>query len=192
MSDIQSVTLQESSASSSAMSGPSREDPGTVVSLPSRGSFSLVSINVSEKTGVRKHPVERATLIPGLGIEGDAHAGLIENRQVSLLAMEEIEGAGSRLAESGCGLAGDVLTLSPGDFAENFTTRGLALHLLPLGTRIHIGPAVLEVSKIGKECHAACEIRRLVGDCVMPRRGIFVRVIEGGEVGREDIGHYSF
>lgn len=194
MSSIQSVIPQESGASSPALSvsASPREDRSPPDALPSEGSFAIVSINVSEKTGVRKHPVERATLIPGLGIEGDAHAGLIENRQVSLLAMEEIEGAGLRLAVSGCGLAGDTLTLSPGDFAENFTTRGLALHLLPLGTRIKIGPALLEVSKIGKECHAACEIRRLVGDCVMPRRGIFVRVIEGGEVGREDIGHYSF
>ena len=80
--------------------------------------------------------------------------------------------------------------LKPGDFAENITTRGIELHLLPLGTRLLIGDVVLEVSKIGKECHAACEIRALVGDCVMPRKGIFASVVSGGEVRREDRCHY--
>ena len=72
------------------------------------------------------------------------------------------------------------------------TTRGAALHLLPLGTEISMGEALLEVSQIGKECHVGCEIRRLVGDCVMPRRGIFARVVRGGRVGREDRCHYRF
>jgi MOSC domain-containing protein YiiM len=162
--------------------------------LPPEGEFHIVSLNISERTGTRKKPVEAVFMVPGKGIEGDAHAGLIENRQVSLLAIEEIEKASeklSSLARSGsCALAGTLDHLAPGDFAENITTRGIALHRLPIGTKLYIGSAVLEVSRIGKECHTACEIRRLVGDCVMPRKGIFARVLTGGEVHREDRGHY--
>lgn len=158
------------------------------------GEFHIVSLNISERTGTRKKPVEAVFLVPGKGIEGDAHAGLIENRQVSFLAIEEIEKASaqlSSLARSGtCTLAGMLDHLAPGDFAENITTRGIALHRLPIGTKLFIGSAVLEVSRIGKECHAACEIRRLVGDCVMPRKGIFARVLTGGEIHREDRCHY--
>jgi len=168
------------------------------------GAFEVVSLNLSERTGVRKKPVAAATFVVGKGMEGDAHAGVIENRQVSLLAVEEIEAANEKLAGS-LGAGGSVTSpegatfapgkagltsLSPGDFAENITTRGIVLHELPLGTRLEIGVVVLEVSKIGKECHTACEIRRLVGDCVMPRKGIFARVISGGEARREDSGHY--
>lgn len=167
--------------------------------LPREGDFEIVSLNVSEKKGVRKTPVASFELEEGKGIRGDAHSGVIENRQVSLLAFEEIVGANASLA------AGKVKAcvkvpeggIKPGDFAENITTRGLALHELPLGTRLEIGQGpdggprvILEVSKIGKECHADCEIKRLVGDCVMPRRGIFARVIKGGEVKREDRCHY--
>ena len=81
--------------------------------------------------------------------------------------------------------------LEPGDFAENVTTRGIDLPALPLGTRLEIGEALLEVTKIGKECHRGCEILRKTGDCVMPRRGIFARVVRGGEVRREDTGAYD-
>lgn len=158
--------------------------------LAREGDFEIVSLNVSEHTGTRKHPVERFVLESGRGVVGDAHAGLIEDRQVSLLAAEEIEKASDGLKAGGCALVAGLDGLRPGDFAENITTRGLALHLLPLGTEIRIGGTVLEVSKIGKECHAGCEIRRLVGDCVMPRKGIFARVISGGEVRREDSCHY--
>jgi MOSC domain-containing protein YiiM len=155
------------------------------------GEFEIVSLNVSPKIGTRKNPVESVVLVEGSGIEGDAHAGVLERRQVSFLAAEEIEGASAQLAGQ-CALAGGLDHLAPGDFAENVTTRGVALHLLPLGTEIRIGEAMLEVSQIGKECHAACEIRRLVGDCVMPRKGIFARVVRGGRVSREDRGHYRF
>jgi len=167
------------------------------VSLPREGDFRIVSLNVSAVPGVRKTPVPRVELETGSGIAGDAHAGLVENRQVSFLAVEEIEAASAALCRghadgTGGGNAGAAAParLKPGDFAENVTTRGLALHELPVGTLIEMGDALLEVSKIGKECHAACEIRRLVGDCVMPRRGIFARVLRGGEVGDEDSGHY--
>jgi MOSC domain-containing protein YiiM len=157
--------------------------------------FEIVSLNVSAATGTRKKPVDSIRLLEGLGVDGDAHAGLVENRQVSLLAAEEIEKASESLKRGGCALLGTeaqgrLQSLAPGDFAENITTRGVELHLLPVGTEIRIGEALCEVSKIGKECHAACEIRRLVGDCVMPRKGIFVRVLKGGEVRREDRGHY--
>lgn len=195
--------------------------------MPEEGIFEIVSFNVSQKTGTRKRPVDSALFVEGLGMEGDAHAGLIENRQVSLLAVEEIEDANRRLQESlarpepasidsGSGLVlgrasaaggqpdsismpeGATLvrgkagldSLNPGDFAENITTRGIVLHELPLGTRLEIGGVLLEVSKIGKECHTACEIRRLVGDCVMPRKGIFARVVRGGEAHRADSCRY--
>ena len=166
--------------------------------LANEGSFEIVSLNVSEKKGIRKTPVEGIVLEEGRGVRGDAHSGVLEDRQVSLLAVEEIEGANAKLASGGYDACVKAPPggIKPGDFAENITTRGLALHELPIGTRLEIGPAgeeprvVLEVSKIGKECHADCEIKRLVGDCVMPRRGIFARVLKGGEVGRADSGHY--
>jgi MOSC domain-containing protein YiiM len=144
--------------------------------LPKEGDIEIVSLNVSDRKGVRKTPVESIVLVEGSGVAGDAHAGAIEDRQVSLLASEEIEAANE--------------ALKPGDFAENITTRGVRLHELPIGTKIELGGTLLEVSKIGKECHTACEIRTLVGDCIMPRRGIFARVLKGGEVSREDRGHY--
>lgn len=154
--------------------------------MPSEGWFTVESLNVSDRTGIRKKPVETVILVEGSGIRGDAHAGLIEKRQVSMLAAEEIEASGAAvrsLFPNG---------LAPGDYAENITTRGVRLECLPVGTKIEIGGTILEVSQIGKECHAGCEIRRLVGDCVMPRKGIFVRVLKGGEIHREDRGHYRF
>jgi MOSC domain-containing protein YiiM len=155
------------------------------------GFFDIVSLNVSEKTGTRKRPVDSITLVAGKGVAGDAHSGILENRQVSLLGIEDIETA----SKTACGAyrekggVGDF-ALVPGDFAENITTRGVVLYELPLGTKIELGETLLEVSKIGKECHTGCEIKKLVGDCIMPRRGIFVRVLRGGEVKREDRGHY--
>jgi MOSC domain-containing protein YiiM len=175
---------------------------------PREGMFEIVSLNVSTKTGTRKKPVESASFVEAKGMEGDAHAGVIENRQVSLLAIEEIEEANQKLAEKlrqkaraegtarmaeGAGLVrgtARLTSLAPGDFAENITTRGIVLHELPIGTRLEIGGVTLEVSKIGKECHTACEIRTLVGDCVMPRKGIFARVVTGGEAHVADRGRY--
>jgi MOSC domain-containing protein YiiM len=135
--------------------------------------FTLISINVSTEVGVPKTPVERAALRVNHGIEGDAHAGEW-HRQVSLLADEDIET-----------MRGRGVDLSPGIFAENLTTRGIDLSRLPVGSRLRIGPALLEVTQIGKECHQGCAIRQAVGDCVMPRRGVFARVLEGGEITRE-------
>ena len=141
--------------------------------------FTILSINVSTQTGVQKRPVDRAFLRAGHGIEGDAHAG-DWHRQVSLLADEDIESMRGRGIEIGFG-----------DFAENITTRGIQLGLLPVGTKLSIGTALLEITQIGKECHHGCAISRTVGDCVMPRRGVFARVLRGGEVDCESRCHYD-
>ncbi len=134
----------------------------------------VVSVNVSASKGTRKRPIESARLAPGLGIEGDAHAG-DWHRQVSLLARESID----RISIPG-------LELSPGDFAENLTTSGIDLAGLPIGSVLRVGEAEIEVTQIGKECHLGCDIRRQVGDCVMPREGIFARVRKGGTVATGD------
>ena len=144
------------------------------------GEFSILSINISERTGQQKSPVERAVLREGHGIEGDAHAG-DWHRQVSLLADEDIALMRGRGVEIGFG-----------DFAENITTRGIDLAALPVGTRIEVGEALLEVTQIGKECREHCAIFEAVGDCVMPRRGIFARVLRGGEIDRDSHCHYGF
>ena len=129
---------------------------------------------ISEHKGTKKHPVPCITLAQGYGIIGDAHAGS-GHRQVSLLADESVD----LLRESG-------LTLAPGDFAENILTTGMVLKTLPVGTRLLIGDTELEITQIGKECHTACEIRRLAGRCVMPTEGIFAKVIHGGEIRPRD------
>jgi len=147
--------------------------------MTGEGDFSIVSLNSSDRKGTVKTPVGFLDLVAGLGAAGDAHAGP-GKRQLSLLGAEDIEAFRARGIEVG-----------PGEFAENITTRGIDLPSLPLGTRIEIGNAILEISQIGKECHAGCAIRRLTGDCVMPRRGVFAYVVAGGRIGRADTGHYS-
>lgn len=142
-------------------------------------SFEIISLNISKEKGAAKRPVSKLKFIVEHGIEGDAHAGP-GKRQVSLLADEDIDTMRTRLS-----------TLEPGDFAENITTRGIDLASLPVGTRLMIGNAVLEISQIGKECHSGCAIREKIGDCVMPRRGVFARVVEGGEITDEDTGRYD-
>ncbi len=142
------------------------------------GEFTILSINVSKKTGTKKTPVPAAVLREGHGIVGDAHAG-DWHRQVSLLAEEDIRGMRGRGIEIGYG-----------DFAENITTAGIDLGSLPVGTRLAIGQALLEITQIGKECHSGCAIFRAVGDCVMPRRGVFARVIHGGEISSESRCHH--
>ncbi len=144
------------------------------------GEFRILSVNVSERTGVQKSPVERAVLREGHGIEGDAHAG-DWHRQVSLLADEDVET-----------MRGHGVELDCGDFAENITTAGVDLGSLPVGAKLTIGPALLEVTQIGKECHHGCAIFQAVGDCVMPRRGIFARVLRGGVIDRESRCRYDF
>lgn len=130
----------------------------------------VVSLNISRVKGMKKEPVGEVTLRVDHGIEGDAHAG-DWHRQVSLLARESID----RMIERG-------IDLAPGDFAENITTEGIDLPTLPVGTRLAVGETVLEVTQIGKKCHSGCAIFRQVGDCVMPREGIFTKVIRPGVI----------
>jgi len=128
------------------------------------------SVCVSAVKGVRKTPVEQVELVVGHGIFSDAHAGPW-HRQVSLLAHESIE----KMQRLG-------LNVSAGDFAENITTRGLDLPVLPIGTRLSLGEAIVAVTQIGKECHTRCAIYYQAGDCVMPKEGIFVEVLRGGTI----------
>ncbi len=131
----------------------------------------IVAVCTSPKKGMRKKNVGEGVLIEEHGLEGDAHTGSW-HRQVSLLANESI----GKMINLG-------LDVGPGDFAENITTEGLDLVSLPVGTRISIGPdALVEVTQIGKECHNRCAIYYQAGDCVMPKEGIFVRVLKGGPV----------
>jgi MOSC domain-containing protein YiiM len=131
---------------------------------------SVIAVCTSEQKGEKKRAVPAVEVTAGRGIDGDAHAG-DWHRQVSLLALESIE----RMRKLG-------LAVNPGDFAENVTTSGIELPSLALGTRLEVGETVLEVTQIGKECHARCAIYRQAGDCVMPREGIFARVLRSGRI----------
>jgi MOSC domain-containing protein YiiM len=136
----------------------------------------VISINISEKKGIRKKPVNKAVIKRNYGMNGDAHASSKWHRQISLLAVESIQ----KMQAMG-------LDVGPGDFAENITTRGIDLPGLPVGTRMTVGNEIeLEVSQIGKECHSRCAIYHQAGDCVMPKEGIFVKVIKGGTVRKGD------
>jgi cyclic pyranopterin phosphate synthase len=135
----------------------------------------VVAVNVSEAKGERKKAVAEVMLRLEHGIEGDAHAGPW-HRQVSLLAQESID----KMTAAG-------LDVGPGDFAENVTTLGIDVAALPIGTTLDMGEALVEVTQIGKECHARCAIYYQAGDCVMPREGIFVRVLRGGRVAPGDV-----
>lgn len=130
----------------------------------------IVGICVSSAKGERKKPVAAALLRENHGIEGDAHAG-DWHRQVSLLAVESIR----KMQALG-------LEVGIGDFAENLATEGIELCTLPVGTRLEIGETLLEVTQIGKECHTRCAIFYQAGDCVMPKEGIFARVLKGGRL----------
>lgn len=130
----------------------------------------VVAVCISEKKGIRKTPVDRVELRPDHGIIGDAHAGNW-HRQVSLLSMNSVR----KMQKLG-------LDVDKGDFAENITTEGIDLVSLPIGTLLRIGTSILEVTQIGKECHNRCAIFYQAGDCVMPREGIFARVLQGGKV----------
>lgn len=132
----------------------------------------ILAVNISEKKKTPKITVPEGRLIEDFGLEGDAHAGKW-HRQVSLLGAESIEKARNGRTDGLC----------HGVFAENLTTEGIELFTLPVGTRLRVGgEAVLEITQIGKECHEGCAIRQLVGQCVMPREGVFARVVTGGVV----------
>ena len=134
----------------------------------------VVSVNISEKKGTVKREVPEIQLKLRHGIVGDAHAG-DWHRQISLLAEESVDKMRSLLPG-----------LEPGTFAENINTRGLELKTLPVGTRLRLGEAVVEVTQIGKECHSDCEIKKKTGKCVMPTEGIFAVVVKEGSVRRGD------
>ena len=132
----------------------------------------IIATNTSPATGTAKTPdPEGVLLVEDTGVQGDAHAGRNPVRQVSLLAEESI----AVMKQKGADVA-------PGAFGENLTTAGVNLPALPLGTRLRAGQALLEVTKIGKTCHTRCAIFEQVGDCIMPREGIFARVVRGGRV----------
>jgi MOSC domain-containing protein YiiM len=138
---------------------------------------SVIAVCRSKKKGTAKTPVAEIVIKEEYGVMDDAHADTNTHRQVSLLAIESIDK-----------MRGKGLDLKPGDFAENITTKDINLASLPVGTRLNIGrEAVLEMTQIGKECHAACAIRKQVGDCIMPREGVFAKVIRSGRIKAGDI-----
>jgi MOSC domain-containing protein YiiM len=134
------------------------------------GRGNIAAISVSMEKGVPKSNVAQARLIEDWGIEGDAHAGHW-HRQVSLLALESIATIRA--------LGVDV---QPGDFAENITTEDVDLSVVQVGDHLFVGDCELEITQIGKECHSRCSIYARVGDCVMPREGLFARVVCGGTI----------
>jgi MOSC domain-containing protein YiiM len=136
----------------------------------------IVSLAISKKKGTPKKLIDHTVIRLDHGLEGDAHAGPW-HRQVSLLATESIDKARKQ-----------GLDVTFGDFAENIATQGVDLVNLGIGTRLKLGATViLEISQIGKECHNKCAIYYKAGDCIMPREGVFARVVEGGEIRCEDI-----
>jgi len=136
----------------------------------------VLSVNISQKKGEKKSNINCGLFLENLGLENDAHAQAGIIRQVSLLAKESID----KIRAKG-------LDVYYGDFAENLTIEGIDLPSLPIGTRLKVGGDVLlEVSQIGKVCHNRCNIFYAVGDCVMPREGIFAKVLAGGEIKVDD------
>ena len=136
----------------------------------------VIAVCRSENKGTRKESIGCGLFKEDYGLADDAHRDSSTHRQVSLLAMESIK----KMRETG-------LYLIPGDFAENLTTEGIALVELPVGTRISVGEDVLlEVTQIGKECHTGCAIFKQVGKCIMPKEGVFAKVLRGGEVEEGD------
>lgn len=136
----------------------------------------VVAVCISENRGTKKSSVRQGRLEKNFGLIGDAHADSNSHRQVSLLAMESVR----KMEEKG-------LKAVPGIFAENITTEGIELLSMKPGSQILVGDeAVLEITQIGKKCHSGCEIFTQIGDCIMPREGLFTRVISGGIVKEND------
>lgn len=131
----------------------------------------VIAVSAGSRKGEKKLNLPEAELKENWGLEGDAHADG-SHRQLSLLALESIEA-----------MAGQGADVHPGDFAENITTEGIALHTLPVGSRLLIGDnVILELTQIGKECHSGCAIQKQVGRCIMPTQGVFCRILAGGTV----------
>ncbi len=134
----------------------------------------IMAVNISKKKGTRKVNVHSARFVEDFGLENDAHAGKW-HRQVSLLSYEKIEEFKAKGAP-----------VEEGAFGENLIVRGIDLRGLPVGTRLSCKDVILEVTQIGKECHSGCEIYKSMGDCIMPREGIFARVLRGGVISEGD------
>jgi MOSC domain-containing protein YiiM len=134
----------------------------------------VVAVCVSESKGTPKSDVGEGFLVADKGIEGDAHSGFM-HRQISMLSMEDIETMKAALPD-----------LVPGSFAENITVEGFDLSTLAIGDRLRVGEALLELSQIGKECHTRCAVYHKTGECIMPKKGLFFIVVEGGRVKNGD------
>ena len=134
----------------------------------------VLAVCISEKRGTQKKNVGRVRLIENYGLEGDAHAGNW-HRQVSLLSYDRIR----EFNERGAGVGS-------GAFGENLVVEGFDFKLLPVGTKLKCGDVVLELTQIGKECHSHCEIYKKMGECIMPREGVFARVLCGGTIEEGD------
>ena len=130
----------------------------------------VISTNISEIRGIQKHNVGKVKLVEDYGIENDAHAGKW-HRQVSLLSHEKIEAFRAKGA-----------IVNDGAFGENIVVSGIEFKNLPVGTRLQCNEVILEMTQIGKECHHGCEIFQKMGDCIMPREGVFAKIIKGGEI----------
>jgi len=135
----------------------------------------IIAVCRSETTGTKKVPCGSGMFIEDYGLEGDAHACRGIARQVSLLAEKSIDK-----------MRGLGLELNSGDFAENLTIEGMELFTIPVGTRLKVGEVILEISQIGKACHKGCAIFQAVGSCIMPKEGVFARVIRGGRITEGD------
>ena len=130
----------------------------------------IMAVCISEKRGTQKKSIEKVRLIENFGLEGDAHGGNW-HRQVSLLSYEKVRA----FEEKG-------ISVEDGAFGENLLVEGFDFKILPVGTRFRCGEVLLEMTQIGKECHSHCEIYQAVGDCIMPREGVFARVLHGGMI----------
>ena len=130
----------------------------------------IMAVCISEKRGTQKKNIEKVRLIENFGLEGDAHGGNW-HRQVSLLSYEKVRA----FEEKG-------ISVEDGAFGENLLVEGFDFKTLPVGTRFRCGDVLLEMTQIGKECHSHCEIYQAVGDCIMPREGVFARVLHGGVI----------
>lgn len=139
----------------------------------------IIAVCSAPEKGMIKHDIGEGVLTVGLGLEGDAHYGFM-HRQVSLISMEDIRIMMAKLPN-----------LQPGSFAENLTTEGFDLGKLRIGDRLKVGETLLEVSQIGKECHSHCEVFKQTGECIMPKKGIFTKVITGGRVKVGDTIEYA-
>jgi MOSC domain-containing protein YiiM len=130
----------------------------------------IIAVCISEKRGIQKKNIKEAVLIENFGIENDAHAG-DWHRQVSLLSYDRVEEFRAKGAD-----------VDDGAFGENILVEGIDFKTLPVGTVFRCGDVVLELTQVGKQCHSHCEIYHKVGDCIMPREGVFTKVIKGGKI----------